>query len=136
MNPVEEIAALLLDADEAAAMEARGGTEAAVLLPLYGWPGAPGLVLTERRADLRRHAGEVSFPGGRQDDAVTDQAERVIAQDARGDEMQDGLLALDDQRMARVVATLETRDGADTFGEEIDDLALALVAPLRAENDD
>src|ERR1700761_9652289 len=30
------------------------------------------MVLTERRADLRRHAGEVSFPGGRQDDADTD----------------------------------------------------------------
>jgi 8-oxo-dGTP pyrophosphatase MutT (NUDIX family) len=43
-------------------------TEAAVLLPLYGWPDdGPGLVFTERRADLRRHAGEISFPGGRRD---------------------------------------------------------------------
>jgi 8-oxo-dGTP pyrophosphatase MutT (NUDIX family) len=25
-------------------------------------------VLTERRADMRRHAGEISFPGGRQDE--------------------------------------------------------------------
>lgn len=41
--------------------------DAAVLLPLYGWPGDPGLVFTERRADLRRHAGEISFPGGRRD---------------------------------------------------------------------
>jgi len=48
-------------------MQARGETEAAVLLPLYGWPDDPGLIFTERRADLRRHAGEVSFPGGRQD---------------------------------------------------------------------
>ncbi len=40
-----------------------------MLLPLYGWPDdAPGLVFTERRADLRRHAGEISFPGGRRDD--------------------------------------------------------------------
>ena len=38
-----------------------------VLLPLYGWPEDPGLIFTERRADLRRHAGEISFPGGRQD---------------------------------------------------------------------
>jgi 8-oxo-dGTP pyrophosphatase MutT (NUDIX family) len=43
--------------------------DAAVLLPLYGWPDEPGLVFTERRADLRRHAGEISFPGGRRDDA-------------------------------------------------------------------
>jgi 8-oxo-dGTP pyrophosphatase MutT (NUDIX family) len=41
--------------------------EAAVLLPLYGWPEDPGLIFTERRADLRRHAGEISFPGGRRD---------------------------------------------------------------------
>ncbi len=46
--------------------------EAAVLLPLYGWPDEPGLVFTERRADLRRHAGEISFPGGRRDDADAD----------------------------------------------------------------
>ena len=29
-------------------------------------------VFTERRADLRRHAGEISFPGGRQDDPDED----------------------------------------------------------------
>ena len=48
-------------------MSAPGSTEAAVLLPLYGHPESPGLVFTERRADLRRHAGEISFPGVRQD---------------------------------------------------------------------
>ena len=32
-----------------------------------GWPRQPGLIFTERRADLRRHAGEISFPGGRRD---------------------------------------------------------------------
>ena len=58
---------LLLDPSEAAGMEAHGRTEAAVLVPMHGWPHAPGLVFTERRADLRRHAGEVSFPGGRRD---------------------------------------------------------------------
>jgi 8-oxo-dGTP pyrophosphatase MutT (NUDIX family) len=46
--------------------------EAAVLLPLYGWPEEPGLVFTERRADMRRHAGEISFPGGRRDPEDTD----------------------------------------------------------------
>jgi 8-oxo-dGTP pyrophosphatase MutT (NUDIX family) len=46
---------------------AGGGTEAAVLIPLHGWPENPGLLFTERRSDLRRHAGEVSFPGGRRD---------------------------------------------------------------------
>jgi 8-oxo-dGTP pyrophosphatase MutT (NUDIX family) len=40
-----------------------------VLAPLFmsGNPPEPYLVLTRRRADLRRHAGEISFPGGRRD---------------------------------------------------------------------
>jgi 8-oxo-dGTP pyrophosphatase MutT (NUDIX family) len=62
----------LLSPEEAAAMDAPGGTDAAVLLPLYGWPQRPGLVFTERRGDLRRHAGEISFPGGRQDEPDED----------------------------------------------------------------
>jgi 8-oxo-dGTP pyrophosphatase MutT (NUDIX family) len=48
-------------------MDAHGRTEAAVLVAMFGWPERPGLVFTERRADLRRHAGEISFPGGRRD---------------------------------------------------------------------
>jgi 8-oxo-dGTP pyrophosphatase MutT (NUDIX family) len=40
-----------------------------VLVPLYLDPhGELHAVFTERRADLRRHAGEISFPGGRRDD--------------------------------------------------------------------
>jgi 8-oxo-dGTP pyrophosphatase MutT (NUDIX family) len=63
-----DLRSLLLDPDQAAAMEAHGGTtDAAVLIPLYGWPANPGLVFTERRSDLRSHAGEISFPGGRRD---------------------------------------------------------------------
>jgi 8-oxo-dGTP pyrophosphatase MutT (NUDIX family) len=53
-------------------------TDAAVLLPLYGWSDEPGLVFTERRADLRRHAGEISFPGGRRDDADADLAATAL----------------------------------------------------------
>jgi 8-oxo-dGTP pyrophosphatase MutT (NUDIX family) len=42
---------------------------AAVLVPLFlgGTQAEPYVVLTRRRADLRRHAGEISFPGGRRD---------------------------------------------------------------------
>jgi len=49
--------------------ERDGQTLAAVLVPLIVVPESdwPHVVLTRRRADLRRHAGEVSFPGGRQD---------------------------------------------------------------------
>ena len=52
--------------------------DAAVLLPLYGWPDEPGLIFTERRADLRRHAGEISFPGGRRDEADADLAATAL----------------------------------------------------------
>lgn len=48
-------------------MDAHGGKDAAVLVPLFGAEARPGLVFTERRKDLRRHAGEISFPGGRPD---------------------------------------------------------------------
>jgi 8-oxo-dGTP pyrophosphatase MutT (NUDIX family) len=42
---------------------------AAVLVPLFLTADTqePHVVLTRRRADLRRHAGEISFPGGRRD---------------------------------------------------------------------
>jgi 8-oxo-dGTP pyrophosphatase MutT (NUDIX family) len=58
---------VLLEPEEAAAMDAPGKTDAAVLVPLFERAGEITAVFTERRHDLRRHAGEISFPGGRQD---------------------------------------------------------------------
>jgi 8-oxo-dGTP pyrophosphatase MutT (NUDIX family) len=64
---------VLLDPAEAAALDVDGRIDAAVLVPLYlAADGAPHVVLTKRREDMRRHPGEVSFPGGRQDDDETD----------------------------------------------------------------
>jgi 8-oxo-dGTP pyrophosphatase MutT (NUDIX family) len=64
---------VLLDPAEAAALDVHGRIDAAVLVPLYvDAGGALHVVFTRRRADLRRHAGEVSFPGGRQDDDESD----------------------------------------------------------------
>jgi 8-oxo-dGTP pyrophosphatase MutT (NUDIX family) len=40
--------------------------DAAVLVPLIG-EGDTGVILTRRHDDLRQHAGQVSFPGGRVD---------------------------------------------------------------------
>ncbi|HEV7773924.1 MAG TPA: CoA pyrophosphatase [Conexibacter sp.] len=45
----------------------RGETEAAVLVPLYVRDNELHAVFTKRREDLRRHPGEISFPGGRRD---------------------------------------------------------------------
>ena len=46
---------------------ARGPTPAAVLVPLVQRPEGLRVLLTERTAHLRDHAGQVSFPGGRVD---------------------------------------------------------------------
>jgi 8-oxo-dGTP pyrophosphatase MutT (NUDIX family) len=45
-----------------------------VLVPLFLEPDLkePQIVLTKRRDDLRRHAGEISFPGGRRDPGDAD----------------------------------------------------------------
>jgi 8-oxo-dGTP pyrophosphatase MutT (NUDIX family) len=47
-----DLANFFLTPEEAEAMAGRRGTQAAVLLALYGWPEEPGLIFTERRADL------------------------------------------------------------------------------------
>ena len=54
-------------------MTVRGGrTHSAVLVPLFqDASGDLHAVFTRRRADLRSHAGEISFPGGRRDDGET-----------------------------------------------------------------
>jgi 8-oxo-dGTP pyrophosphatase MutT (NUDIX family) len=63
---------VLLAPDEALELTAAGRTEAGVLVPLYLDQGELHAVFTKRREDLRRHAGEVSFPGGRYDEGEPD----------------------------------------------------------------
>jgi len=66
-----DLTELLLTAEDAIDLEAHGNREAAVLVPVTGWPEEPKLIFTERHADLKKHAGEISFPGGmsEEDDA-------------------------------------------------------------------
>jgi 8-oxo-dGTP pyrophosphatase MutT (NUDIX family) len=91
LDAVEVLRSSLLSAEQAEALEAHGQTEAAVLVPIFGYPGRPGLVFTERRADLRRHAGEISFPGGRRDHP----GEELLATALREAEEEIGLAASD-----------------------------------------
>jgi 8-oxo-dGTP pyrophosphatase MutT (NUDIX family) len=64
----ERLRDLLLTPEEAADMDSVGGQDdAAVLVPLYLKDGDLHAVFTKRRDDLRKHAGEISFPGGRPD---------------------------------------------------------------------
>ncbi|MCB0830102.1 MAG: CoA pyrophosphatase [Solirubrobacterales bacterium] len=73
-----DLPGLLLDTDSAIAMKAHGKTEAAVLMPIRNWPDEPRLIFTERRADLRKHAGEISFPGGTTEPADRDLEETAL----------------------------------------------------------
>ena len=50
-------------------------------------------------------------------------------------DVQRQLAAIDDERMPRVMASLKAHHAVDVFGEPVDHLALALVAPLRADDD-
>jgi len=69
------------------------------------------------------------------DDSVTDDARLLRVEDPRGDQVEgEGLTAADD-RVARVVASLKADDRGSPLGEQIRDLALALVAPLGADYD-
>ena len=54
-------------------MDVHGGrTDSAVLVPLFcDAEQRLHAVFTKRRGDLKRHAGEISFPGGRRDNGET-----------------------------------------------------------------
>ena len=90
----DTLRSVLLDAGEAASLDVHGRIDAAVLVPLYVSGGELHAVFTRRREDLRRHPGEISFPGGRQDDDETDlrltalrEAEEEIGLPARAVEL-------------------------------------------------
>jgi 8-oxo-dGTP pyrophosphatase MutT (NUDIX family) len=68
----DALRAVLLDPADATAVEVHGRTKAAVLVALYDHAGSLHAVLTRRHSDLRSHAGEISFPGGRQDEEDAD----------------------------------------------------------------
>jgi 8-oxo-dGTP pyrophosphatase MutT (NUDIX family) len=64
----QTLGGVLLDIESHSEPQPDKQVPAAVLVPLYeDGAGELRMVLTKRRADLRRHAGEISFPGGRRD---------------------------------------------------------------------
>ena len=68
LDAVDHDQLVLLTGDDRDA-DVRGTTalyEAAVLIAVTDRP-TPGLILTQRRDDMRNHAGQVAFPGGRID---------------------------------------------------------------------
>ena len=69
MNPAQarSLRDALLDPVESTLIDVEGTAKAAVLVPLHERDGQLLAVFTRRRDDLRVHAGQISFPGGRLD---------------------------------------------------------------------
>jgi 8-oxo-dGTP pyrophosphatase MutT (NUDIX family) len=61
----DDLRGVLLSPEAALSLDVGGAVNAAVLVPLYVAAGEVHAVLTRRQSDLRRHPGEISFPGGR-----------------------------------------------------------------------
>ena len=69
-------------------------------------------------------------------DAVADDAQLAGVEDPRRHQVQLPRLAVAHDRVAGVVAALEAHDRVGPLGEQVRDLALPLVAPLGAHDDD
>ena len=75
MNVDVERLRRLLAARPRAPVAIDGFQPAAVLVPIVSEPGRPDqLLFTERRHDLSTHAGQIAFPGGKQDADDADHA--------------------------------------------------------------
>jgi 8-oxo-dGTP pyrophosphatase MutT (NUDIX family) len=72
-----ELKGVLLSPEQAVELDVRG-TAAAVLVPLFIDGGELGTVFIRRRDDLRRHPGEISFPGGRREPDDRDLRETAL----------------------------------------------------------
>ena len=70
----------------------------------------------------------------RQNDTIANQALDAVAENARRDQMQYSFLAVDDECMTGVVASLEAGDRGRTFRQQVHNLSLAFVTPLGADD--
>ena len=88
-----------------------------------------------RRCRAPRASSISSMQRARVDhDAVADDRRDVRVQHARRDEVELEDLVADDDGVAGVVAALVAHDHRDLLGQEVGGLALALVAPLEADD--
>src|SRR5260370_13047511 len=67
--------------------------------------------------------------------SVAKDADALGPQNAAGHELQDELFPVDDDGVSGIVAAGVASHHRKSLGEHVDDLALALVAPLRSDND-
>jgi hypothetical protein len=70
----------------------------------------------------------------RQHNPITDQTLHALAQNAGRNQVQNRLLAINNQCMVGIMPTLKACYRCNSLGQQVDDLAFAFVAPLRAQN--
>ena len=96
-----------------------------------------GLTDFQPRGDIHPRCGQrgdfIEQRFRRQHHAVADIAGDLVAQDARRDQVQHGLFAVDHQRVPGVMSALKPHHALRTIGQPVDDLALAFVTPLGAD---
>jgi hypothetical protein len=87
------------------------------------------------RDAARAHALDLAAQVERVDDhAVGDHVDGVRVADRRRDQVQHHALAVVQQRVPGVVSAAVADHDVGVLGEEVDDLALALVAPEQADD--
>ncbi|MEN3791906.1 CoA pyrophosphatase [Fulvimarina sp. MAC3] len=62
--PEQEFGDHLLNPDIVQLMEHKNAREAAVLIPVVDRDGGASVILTQRTQSLRKHSGQIAFPGG------------------------------------------------------------------------
>ncbi len=90
--------------------------------------GGDGDALPAELVDFRKQRPGV------QHNAIADDRHLALTHDPRGQQRQLIDLIADDQRVAGVMTALKARDHIGAFRQPVNDLALAFVAPLRADD--
>ncbi len=118
----DRLRARLLDPRAAGELDVRGRTDAGVLVALYADGDRLHAVFTKRREDLRRHPGEISFPGGRYEDSDAD----LLATALREAEEEIGLPAAEVQVLGALQPTPTIATGYAVYP------FVGVIAPGRA----
>ena len=99
-------------------------------------PVADGNAAARVGAGLLEHFNLIQQRARIEHHAVADDHAHAGMQHAAGDQLQDELLAAHLDRVAGVVPALVAGHEIEFLRKQIDDFALAFVAPLRPENDE
>ena len=107
------------------------GRHAHVILPLHRE------IDSVREQSARLHGGDLLEQRLRIDHhAVAEHARLARMAHARRDQVRDQLLAADHERVAGIRPAAVADDDVGPLGEQVDDLALAFISPLRSDDDD